>query len=883
MKGFLSIALIGALLTPAVAWAAVNSSTVAAQAIGSGTVSGTVVDGRKAPLGGATVTAVGGSTHVSATSSADGGFALTLPPGIYDITVRKGGFQEAEDTNVTVLSASSTPLRIVLIEATVSNLRLIGSVSSRSTASSSITPVASLSAQLLEQRQAPSLQEVLPEVPGVTFGSRGATTDPYQYFTVRGAAIETRVQIDGHPVTTGYTGKWDLSQVNPDVFGSVDVFKGPGIDGADAGESVFGTINLRTRDFSPSNVLEAGLGVDEYGAQFSSFLASGNLVGNRLSYLLNYNVNGIVGPEKGISGWDVWPDPNNPGKAVAVFPWLLDDDVNQRSELAKVRYRFSDATSLSAGFVGFQGTQNPQGLVYGYSVGPVTVEPSGVWGTDSSGNPIPIYNAPSAGYLVGQKIPGYVWYPGTFTTTNQPFFEGELRTALGNDTLLLRPYTGVLVRGVDGNAEANFPDGQFSPSYTTDASGKLVENFQSAYDEIENNRLHGVTFTYLHPFAAYGFLNFSYDYHSIFTSDIYGYPELTNVGAAPTTARTSDISLSTQLAIARNLKLALGDYQTIWNLDYLFGPNADQPATRTASHNDPHVGLNWRPSPNFAVRAAAGTGITVPYASQVSGFESVSNDNNTQTLQTVNPNLNPEVTTAYGLGTDVVLPSRLKLSLDLFHNTIHGAFVNSTYSVPPTVNPALSPLPYTVVAEWLNGPLERNYGLELTLTSPDRREGIGYVANATLQRAYYDQFAPSFYALAASSAINGQQIGGVPFATAHGELNWSRREGNFHFALGADYAGSNNWTNGPGFVTFYSTLGRDVGKLGRLQISAANLFNRSTGAPYGLPQYQGSGFAQPELGPNGSGTGLAYSAIPQYLNGIVPRTIRFSLTKRVGW
>jgi hypothetical protein len=337
------------------------------------------------------------------------------------------------------------------------------------------------------------------------------------------------------------------------------------------------------------------------------------------------------------------------------------------------------------------------------------------------------------------------------------------------------------------------------------------------------------------------------------------------------------------LAIARNLKLALGDYQTIWNLDYLFGPNAEQPASRTVAHNDPHVGLNWRPSPNFAVRAAAGTGITVPYASQVSGFESVSNDNNTQTLQTVNPNLNPEVTTAYGLGTDVVLPSRSKLSLDLFHNTIHDAFVNSTYSVPPTVNPALSPLPYTVVAEWLNGPLERNYGLELTLTSPDRREGIGYVANATLQRAYYDQLAPSFYALAASSAINGQQIGGVPFATAHGELNWSRREGNFHLALGADYAGSNNWTNGPGFVTFYSTLGRDVGKLGRLQISAANLFNRSTGAPYGLPQYQGSGFAQPELGPNGSGTGLAYSAIPQYLNGIVPRTIRFSLTKRVGW
>jgi len=124
-----------------------------------------------------------------------------------------------------------------------------------------------------------------------------------------------------------------------------------------------------------------------------------------LSYVLNYNVNGIVGPEKGISGWDVWPDPNNPGKGVAVFPSLLDDDVNQHSELAKVRYRFSDATSVTGAFVGFQGTQNPQGLVYGHSVGPVTIEPSGVWGTDSSGNPIPIYNAPRPAIWSVKRFP----------------------------------------------------------------------------------------------------------------------------------------------------------------------------------------------------------------------------------------------------------------------------------------------------------------------------------------------------------------------------------------------------------------------------------------------------------------------------------------------
>ncbi len=192
----------------------------------SGTVSGTVLDARQAPIGDAAVDASGAGEHVSAVSNADGTFTLTLAPGIYDITVRKGGFQSAEDAAVTVTAGNQTPLHVALVEASISNLRVIGSTSSRYVASSSITPVSSISNATLTDRQVSSLQDVLPEVPGVTFGARGDTTDPYQYFTVRGASIETRVQLDGHPVNTGYGGRWDLSQVDPDVFGSVDVFKG---------------------------------------------------------------------------------------------------------------------------------------------------------------------------------------------------------------------------------------------------------------------------------------------------------------------------------------------------------------------------------------------------------------------------------------------------------------------------------------------------------------------------------------------------------------------------------------------------------------------------------------------------------------------------------
>jgi hypothetical protein len=185
-------------------------------------------------------------------------------------------------------------------------------------------------------------------------------------------------------------------------------------------------------------------------------------------------------------------------------------------------------------------------------------------------------------------------------------------------------------------------------------------------------------------------------------------------------------------------------------------------------------------------------------------------------------------------------------------------------------------------SQWLNGPIERNYGLELSVGSDRRHNGLGFDANVALQRAYYDRLSPSFYALAGSTAINGAQIGGIPYASAHGEISFTRREKNFRAALGADYVSANNWTNGPGFTTYYATLRSDLGTGLTLNVSAANLFDHGTGSPYGFAVYNG-GFATPQLGPNASGTGLAYSSIPQFLQSIPPVTVRFSLSKQVGW
>ncbi len=874
-----------------------TASTPPASAIDGGSVKGTVVDAQRRPLPGATIEASGLGKTTYAATAGDGSFSLVLPPGVYTIAVRKTGFQSADNEGIAVLAGGSTALTVTLSEISSSNLRVIGSVTSRTAARSSIAAVSSLPLGTLLERQSTTLQEVLPEIPGVTF-NRGTSVDPYEFFAVRGGLTETRVQLDGHPVSPAVGGRWNLAEINPQVFGGVDVFKGAGIDGANAGESVFGTVNLRTRDFTAKNRNEVQLGIDEYGAQFSTFAFSGNLLKeNRLSYVLNYNVAGTHGPEDGALVNAVLTDPAFPGQALVGYQDTLNDRVKSTSELLKLRYRLSDATSLTGAFIGFQGTQNPQGIAYGTSVGAVQI----VQTLDGQ------YNAPYAQNLIGQTVTGYQWYPGTKTFINEPFFEAELRTAFKNDTILVRPYTGVVDRIVDGGAEVNYTAPQFGEAWSLNPDGTYSPNLGSNYQETEVNRLHGATFTYLHPYGENNVLNFSYDYHSDYSSSYYGDPNpATNVAntvngdtweisVAPSTARTHSLSLSTVLQLNPKFKLALGDYQTSWKLDYLVedpaliaaNPTVDLgdlpislvPRARSYAHNDPHFGLNYRPNSNFALRFSAGSGITVPYASQVSGLPSVGNASGTSngeaTLNNVNPNLSPESTVAYGLGADFVLPNKAQLQVDLFHNTVHDPFLLSTY---PATSPAGSPRPYDRETQWLNGPILRAYGIELALKSPERL-GWGYNATATFERAYYDQIPQSFYVLAASNALDGAQLNGdniIPYAQAHGEINYATKD--LRVAFGSDYTGANNWTYGPAFATFFLSLQKDAGVLGKLRISADNIFNDGNGDPYGVA-IQNGGFSTALLGPNSTGTGLAASSQSQALQSFTPRTFRFSLVK----
>jgi hypothetical protein len=181
----------------------------------------------------------------------------------------------------------------------------------------------------------------------------------------------------------------------------------------------------------------------------------------------------------------------------------------------------------------------------------------------------------------------------------------------------------------------------------------------------------------------------------------------------------------------------------------------------------------------------------------------------------------------------------------------------------------------------VNAPLERHYGLELSLTHAPAA-GLGYRLNTTLQRAFLDQLPASFFG-SSSNLVNGKQLDGstsIPYTQAYGEINYRHRSG-IAGSIGADYTGTNNWSNGPAFVVWSSMLRYDVRGGYRAQFSIENIFDQHTGDEYATGTADG-GFASMTYGSPTSGSLPIFGATPTTRFAIAPRTFRLQLEAHIG-
>ena len=440
-----------------------------AQASGS-TISGTIRTPAGAAVTGASVTATGPAKSTT-TTDATGAFSVSVAPGVYRIDVTKTGYISASANDVTVAPGASVPLTVTMSQQTLTSLQTIGSVSTSNRSVVAInTGAASQSivgAAAFQNSSNPQINDVLQRVPDVVIQKLGTQQDTS--IVVGGMQpYETQVLIDGHPIALGQYGVW-FSQYFPSfLIGAVETQTGPGNTTPFANLAVGGTANIQTPGFTTKTVASLTYGYDNWQSQNYNALFSGK-IGDKLSYVVAGGYAGTNNYFHDKSACDAYypspsptfpggnAGPNQPGQvAIIAFCGSWGSAMFNKGMVEKLKYDFSDATSIELGFVGSYGGFNPQDSSWGESLGPATIVGC-LPGTNYCTNP-------ADANLIGKTINTDFWYPGTKIYNSQQIFTGQLRTSFGDTTMLIRPYVGsIQPETYDAGGEYNYP-AYFSPN-----------------------------------------------------------------------------------------------------------------------------------------------------------------------------------------------------------------------------------------------------------------------------------------------------------------------------------------------------------------------------------------------------------------------------------
>jgi hypothetical protein len=440
-----------------------------AQATTSSSITGKLTTPGGAAITGASVSA-SGPVKVSTTTDGSGSFSLTVPPGVYRVSATKTGYVSAATDGVTVAPGTSVPLTVTMSQQNLSSLQTIGTVTSSSASSVRINTGAAsttvLGAQAFTNSSAPQINDVLQRIPDVVIQKLGTQADTS--IVVGGMQpYETQVLIDGHPIALGQFGVW-FSQYFPSfMIGSVETQTGPGNTSPFANLAVGGTANLQTPGFTTKNTVTAAYGYDSWQSQNYNITATGKT--GKLSYVLATGYAGENDYFNKKSACDAYypspsptfagspPGANQPGQiAIIAFcgPW---GSANyNKGMIEKLKFDFSDTTSVELGFVGSYGGFNPQDSNWGEALGPATIVgclPDTNYCTN-----------PANANLIGKTINTNFWYPGTKIFNSQQIFSGELRTSIADTTVLIRPYIGsIQPETYDAGGEWYYPS-YFSPN-----------------------------------------------------------------------------------------------------------------------------------------------------------------------------------------------------------------------------------------------------------------------------------------------------------------------------------------------------------------------------------------------------------------------------------
>ena len=873
-----------------------------APAQGTATISGTVRDAGGRPIAGATV-ALRPARVVPVETGADGSFTLAnVPAGSYDLTVTKGGFVEWIYAGISAPRVK--PIAVILVARSLDTMKQIASVqtSAGSSFNTSATATQTLSQQNFVDQGALNVGHVLDEIPGVVSNrpdsangsAPGSITSP----NLRGAFDwEKSNLIDGFPLIAGKSGDYDTPLVNSLLFNDVEIIKGPTAYANEINYGIGGQINFvtGTPTLTPHDTLITG--IDNQQGAFGELRISDTV--GKVGYLValvrsgtngpldgyptyvtlpsGSKINGVAAsstissaPPAGYSG--PYPVPgsikgSNPSDAYTTLVACCQDVTStyqSNGELAKLAYHFSNTTTLTLGYIGIQGQYDgpAAGLTQLYS----TFTPGTAY--DAAGTPF----TNGGQFLLNETTT----LSNQNVLDNEPMFEGQFRTALGNDTFLARWYSAVLERPTysdSANPASSYTtplrlwgtvslNGTVTPFDGQNANVTIPDTSAYVSSMGDFDHLHGGTLEYDKPIGGNNILTAAYDMDTSLTQSYKIAPGTGDVqySIAPGTRQDMDNWLLRDVfQIGDKAQLTLANYYNVYRSTYAPTAPTDTSfdfSTTTSTHDDPRLGFVYRPDQNLSLRFSMGSSIAPPYPSLI--------DNNTetpaevvaggvptgQTYITVPVNsgtLRPETAFAYDVGGDARIRNGNILSVDLYLTNIWNQFVTQIADTGTVYEG------YEVYTS-TNGNLaqSRDEGIEVGLHR-DPAVGYGYTLSGDLERAYAYNIPGNFYATPAGPyETNLGVIPGINYiSTGPGYGNISNkseaysmgyaeihRRGSYgqYASLGLTYYGANNMFNIPAYFVAHATIRQPIAKDTALQISADNLFgsNALSYALYGV-------------------------------------------------
>jgi hypothetical protein len=806
-----------------------------------GTVNGAIHDSSGAPVANATVR-ITGPSNMTITTNAQGNFSFSnVTPGIYAFAATKPGYNTATESTVAVLAGQTQTLAVVMSAITFTSLRTIASVRSVGHGTFNTTPasVSVVTSQVFQNQAQPQVRDVLNEIPGIQISlpggsANGAAPGAITVATIRDAAsYETATLIDGHPLSVEDYGDYVTTFLNSFMFSNVEVIKGPGATAPEVNNAINGTVNFRTKDPTLTATPDYQFGFNNFGGTWANFGIADTI--GRLGFVVdfaNFNdpsvLNGrnvlidpsgyYLGPTatsdslSGTATYTTIPNTESSiqtGYSLLACCYTIQGYLNSTSELMKLRYHLSSATNLTVSYLGGQAYSDQ---------------------TSNVGNITNATFAPGAGYT-GSLAPGayqvaYL-YPANVETNNEPMFQAEFSSSIGNDTILARYYHASIYRDVNASSAPDvlapyrfnlygtstnnintFPYPYYPATYNGGSTTVFNQNY---YRQVEADQLAGWSFQYDHPFATEDNISLAIDQTNT-QGKVYSLlPTYSSISLPQGSSQLfTTVQLRADLFLTPKLEATLADYMNVYRSTYpascpfafgfsncaLDGSNVTF-ATTSTSHNDPRLALEFRPNPNIAVRFAAGSAIAPPYLGLLSQISApIASYNSTTGIATITRNsgqLKAETAFGYDLGADWRLfDQQTIVSGDIYLNNLFnhyfGQSVNSgTICGTPTPCSAGAP-PGTPVYYVTNTNISnfRFEGVELSI-SRHPVTGFGYTLSGGVQRGYVYNLPLGFYCsrpvpscinnpnkwdqnlnIIAGQNLNGEGAGSVSFYPYYG-------------------------------------------------------------------------------------------------------------------